>query len=100
MNLGRGDTIQSVALGALQLLRVPSGVFIPRPFVNMKFESRVPVFDPLQGLPSAYLHFPRMGGRKQGGGEPGGTRVKDTVDHISPGTSVAQSTMLTVKRKV
>lgn len=53
MNLGRGDTIQSVALGALQLLRVLSGAFFPRPFVNMKFESRVPAFAPLQGLPSA-----------------------------------------------
>ena len=73
MNLGGGDTIQSVALGALKLLRVPSGVFILRPFVNVKFESRVPAFDPLQGLPSAYLHFLRMRGRKQGGGEPGGT---------------------------
>lgn len=66
MNLGRGDTIQSVALGALQLLRVLLGVFILRPFVNVKFESRVPAFDPLQGLPSAYLHFPRMGGQKAG----------------------------------
>lgn len=73
MDLGRGDTIQAVALGALQLLRVLSGAFFPRPFVNMKFESRVPAFAPLQGLPSVYLHSLRMRGREQGGGGPRGT---------------------------
>lgn len=79
MNLRRGDTIQSVALGALQHLRVLSGAFFPRPFVNMKFESRVSAFAPLQGLPLSYLHFPRMRDRKQGGGDPGGTGGSRTL---------------------